>query len=84
MAAAQRGMAQRPDSTPTLGQISCSTLVVVGEQDGLTPPAEAQKLAAGIRGARLVKIKAAGHLANIESPEAFTTALSDFFATLAA
>ena len=45
VAAAQRGMARRPDSTPTLATIACPTLVVVGEQDGLTPPAEAEKMA---------------------------------------
>jgi 3-oxoadipate enol-lactonase len=84
VAAAQRGMARRPDSTPTLATISCPALVVVGEQDGLTPPAEAEKLRAGIKGAKLVKIPGAGHLANIEAPEPFTKALSDFFATLPA
>jgi pimeloyl-ACP methyl ester carboxylesterase len=84
VAAAQRGMARRPDSMPTLATIACPTLVVVGEQDGLTPPAEAEKLAAGIKGAKLVRIQGAGHLPCIENPEAFTKALSEFFATLPA
>ena len=85
VAAAQRGMAQRPDSTPTLATIACPALVVVGEQDGLTPPPEAEKIAKGIRGkTKLVRIPGAGHLPCIEAPEAFTAALSEFFATLPA
>ncbi|MBL0275188.1 MAG: alpha/beta fold hydrolase [Anaeromyxobacter sp.] len=79
VAAAQRGMARRPDSTPTLATVTAPTLVVVGEEDGLTPPAEAEKLAAGIRGATLVRIPGAGHLPCLENPEPFTAALAAFF-----
>ncbi len=84
VAAAQRGMARRPDSTPTLAAITCPALVVVGEQDGLTPPAESEKMAAGIKGAKLVKIPNAGHLPCIENPEPFTNALAEFFGRLPA
>lgn len=79
VAAAQRGMAVRPDSTPTLATVTVPTLVVVGEEDGLTPPAEAEKLVAGIRGARLVKIPGAGHLPCLENPGPFTAVLAGFF-----
>ncbi|HUL58139.1 MAG TPA: alpha/beta fold hydrolase [Anaeromyxobacteraceae bacterium] len=78
VAAAQRGMARRPDSAPTLAAISCPTLVIVGEQDGLTPPAESEKMAAAVKGAKLVKVPGAGHLANIENAEAFNAALVPF------
>jgi pimeloyl-ACP methyl ester carboxylesterase len=84
VAAAQRGMARRPDSTSTLAAISCPALVVVGAQDGLTPPAESEKMAAGIKGAKLVKIPGAGHLPCIENPEPFTKALAEFFGGLPA
>lgn len=84
VAAAQRGMALRPDSFPTLGTIGCPTLVVVGEQDTLTPPAESEKMAAAVKGARLVKIPGAGHLPNIENPEPFNRALAEFFGGLEA
>ena len=84
VAAAQRAMARRPDSTPTLAAITCPTLVVVGEEDSLTPPAESVKLAQGVKGARLVRIPGAGHLPCIESPEPFTRALVEFFAALPA
>lgn len=84
VAAAQRGMALRPDSTPSLAAIACPTIVVVGEEDQLTPLPEAEKLVAGIKGARLVRIPGAGHLPNIESPEAFTRALEELLAGLPA
>lgn len=84
VAAAQRGMAARPDSTPTLAQIGCPTLVVVGEEDGLTPVAESEKMAAAVKGAKLVRIPKAGHLPNIENPEPFNRALAEFFAGLEA
>lgn len=78
VAAAQRGMARRIDSTPTLARITCPTLVIVGQGDTLTPPAESEKMAAAVKGARLVKIPGAGHLANIENPDAFNAALTSF------
>jgi pimeloyl-ACP methyl ester carboxylesterase len=78
VAACQRGMARRPDSTPTLATISCPTLVVVGEHDAGTPPAEAEKMAAAVKGARLVRIPAAGHLSNLDNPGAFDAALAEF------
>jgi 3-oxoadipate enol-lactonase len=84
VAAAQRGMALRPDSTPTLATIGCPTLVVVGAEDGLTPPAEAERLAAGVRGATLARLDGAGHLPNIEQPAAFNAALVRFVAGLPA
>jgi pimeloyl-ACP methyl ester carboxylesterase len=84
VAAAQRGMAKRPDSTPTLQAISCPTLVIVGEQDGLTPPAESEKMAAAVKGAKLVKIPDAGHLPCIENPEPFNAALLAFMDALPA
>jgi 3-oxoadipate enol-lactonase len=84
VAAAQRGMAKRPDSTPTLATITCPTLVVVGALDGLTPPAESEKMAKAVKGAKLVKIPGAGHLSNLEAPDAFNRALSEFVDALPA
>ena len=65
----------RPDSRPTLAQIRCPTLVLVGEQDVLTPPACAQEMAAGIPGARLVQLPECGHMSALEQPAAVTEAL---------
>jgi pimeloyl-ACP methyl ester carboxylesterase len=72
----------RPDSTPLLGSISLPVLVVVGGEDTLTPPALAQNLAATLPDARLATIEWAGHLANLEQPEAFNAAVRSFLQTL--
>jgi 3-oxoadipate enol-lactonase len=77
VAAAQRAMAKRPDSTPTLATIACPTVVIVGEKDALTPPAESEKMAKAVKGAKLVKIPRAGHLSNIENPDAFNRAIGE-------
>jgi 3-oxoadipate enol-lactonase len=58
--------------------INVPTLVIVGEEDVVTPPADAEFLARNISGAKLVSIPGAGHLTNIETPEAFNAALEAF------
>jgi len=68
----------RPDATSGLAAISVPTLVLVGDEDEVTPPAEAQRLAAAIAGARLERIPFAGHLACLEQPQAFNRALWTF------
>jgi 3-oxoadipate enol-lactonase len=72
------GMAERPDSEPLLRSIDVPTLVLVGEDDEITPPGEAQLLARGIRGARFELIRDAGHLPNLEQPELFNQVLHNF------
>ena len=81
---ALRAMRDRPDASPSLAHIRVPTLVLVGSDDGLTPPAAAEKLAAAIRGARLEQIPGAGHLSNLEQPERFNTAVRGFLQSLAA
>jgi len=66
------------DFRAVLSRISVPTLVIVGEEDIVTPPANAEFLAKHIRGAQLVKIPGAGHLTNLEQPEAFNAALEAF------
>ena len=78
IAAASRGMAQRSDSTDLLPTISCPTLVLVGENDTLTPPSVAQAYAAHISGAQLTVLPSAGHLSNLEQPQAFLDAVYNF------
>jgi 3-oxoadipate enol-lactonase len=66
----------RPDRRPELAGITCPTVIVVGAEDALTPPAEARAMSQAIPGARLVEIPGAGHISNLESPEAFSAALA--------
>jgi pimeloyl-ACP methyl ester carboxylesterase len=75
IAAALRAMAARPDSTPQLATIAVPTLIVVGSEDGLTPPSDARAMHSAIAGSELVELPGAGHLANLEAAEAFNTAV---------
>jgi pimeloyl-ACP methyl ester carboxylesterase len=72
------GLAARADSTPTLRQIRVPTLVICGEEDAITPPAESEAMHAAIAGSTLELIPKAGHLANLEAPDAFNRALEAF------
>jgi pimeloyl-ACP methyl ester carboxylesterase len=72
------GMMERPDSTPSLPGIQTPTLVIHGADDQIIPLAEAITMAETIPGARLVILKEAGHLLNLEQAEAFNSALRDF------
>jgi 3-oxoadipate enol-lactonase len=72
----------RWDRSYDLGAIRVPTLVIVGEDDRLTPPEVARKLASAIPDARLAVIPAAGHLSNIEAPDAFDAALLPFLDAL--
>ncbi|HVA62062.1 MAG TPA: alpha/beta fold hydrolase [Mycobacteriales bacterium] len=79
---AQRAMAARPDSFATLRAVAVPTLVVVGEEDTLAPPAEARAMADAVPRGRLVALPGAGHLSAVEAPEEFNAALAGFLAEL--
>jgi 3-oxoadipate enol-lactonase len=68
----------RPDATPLLERMSCPTLVLVGDEDGLTPPSDAEAMQQRLSRSRLVVLPSAGHLSNLETPDAFSQALADF------
>lgn len=68
---ALRAMAERRDSRPLLPGIRCPTLIVAGDEDALIPMQESQAMAQAIPAARLEIIPQAGHLVNLEQPEAF-------------
>jgi pimeloyl-ACP methyl ester carboxylesterase len=73
---------RRPDSSADLARIDCPTLVIVGEEDTVTPVADAEALNRGIAGSRLVRLARAGHLSNLETPEEFSTTISEWVASL--
>jgi 3-oxoadipate enol-lactonase len=66
------------DFRPVLPKITVPTLVIVGDEDIVTPPSASEFLVKNIAGAALIKIPGAGHLTNIEKPEAFNAALGPF------
>ncbi len=76
--AALEALRDRSDSRPLLPKIQVPVLVLVGEEDGVTPPALAESMHRAIPGSRLVVIPGAGHLVPMERPAGFTSALITF------
>jgi len=72
------GMKNRPDSTPTLAKIDKPTLILYGSDDQLISLNDVITMRAGIRGALLAVLPDAGHLLNMEQPEAFNEAVRNF------
>jgi 3-oxoadipate enol-lactonase len=70
------------DLTDRLGAIKLPTLVVVGEEDQGTPVAASRAIQERIAGSRLEILPSAAHLANVEQPDAFTTAVTSFLGKL--
>jgi pimeloyl-ACP methyl ester carboxylesterase len=79
---AQRAMAARADSFDVLRTFDRPALVVVGEEDALSPVADAEAMAAALPDARLRVLPEAGHLTAVETPEAFTAEVAGFLAEL--
>ena len=66
------------DRSAEIDRIRVPTLLIYGEHDTLTPPAIGRALHERIAGSEFVEIEGAGHLTNIERPEAFNAALFAF------
>jgi 3-oxoadipate enol-lactonase len=75
---ASEAMMNRADAMDLLPTIGVPTLIIVGEEDVLTPPKEARAMHGAIRGSRLEIIPAAGHVSNVERPAAFNHILTEF------
>ncbi len=79
ISAVQRGMAERPDSTPALRTINVPTLVVTGDEDVLTGIPDAQHIQQNVSGSQLRVIPKAGHYAPLEQSELVGILLRQFF-----
>ena len=64
--------------TARLKEIRSPILVIVGDQDGGTPPAMAREIHANAPGSKYVEIAPAAHLSNLEQPEQFSRAMDAF------
>jgi len=78
VAAASRAMGARRDQRELLPKIACPTLIVVGSEDVIRPVADAERMAEKIPVAEVRVLPSAGHLSNLEAPEAFNRALVSF------
>lgn len=79
-----RAMMAAPDFRPALPAIACPTLVVCGENDGVTPPECSQELARAIPGARLAWLPECGHMLTMEKPAAVNALLREWLAAIGA
>lgn len=84
IAAALRGMAERPDSTELLPGIRVPTLMLAGIEDRLTTPEEMRSMAEATPEAEFVEVPDAGHMAPLENPSFVNDALARFLAAAAA
>jgi pimeloyl-ACP methyl ester carboxylesterase len=75
-------MAARGDSQDILARYGGPALILVGEKDALTPVENSTQMLNLMSGAKLVVIPGAGHLSNMEAPEAFNRSLDDFLSQL--
>jgi pimeloyl-ACP methyl ester carboxylesterase len=75
-------MRDRYDSMVTLKQISVPTLIITGLEDKLITSKKSELMRDMISGAKLVVLVDAGHLSNIDQPDAFNQAVNDFLSTV--
>lgn len=79
---AQRAMAQRHEAFDVLAAADVPSLVIVGDEDELTPQADAQAIVDVMRNAELVVVSGAGHLTALEAPGEFTSAVRRFMTSV--
>jgi len=79
---AVNGVIDRAPIHGDLGRITAPTLVLVGDEDVATRPEKSERIAAGIRGAKLIRIPRAGHSSTVEEPAAVIAAIEAFLSTL--
>jgi pimeloyl-ACP methyl ester carboxylesterase len=75
---ALEAMKHRPDATDELARIAVPTLVLVGEDDALSPPDVAREMHERIPTSELAVLPRAGHLSNMEAAKEFNAAVDDF------
>lgn len=68
----------RFDRSENISTITLPTLIIVGQEDKMTPPAFSQSLNQKIFSSRLVLVPGAGHLVMLEKPREVNQAIEDF------
>jgi pimeloyl-ACP methyl ester carboxylesterase len=81
-AAALRGMARRMDHTSLLSRFIAPTLILVGSKDAITPVADSELMHREIGGSRMQIVGGASHVSNIEKPETFNAAITEFLSDI--
>ena len=73
-------LVNRPEMESLLPQIACPTLVMTGERDTWSPPAQHAAIAAAIPNSELVIVPGAGHMIQLEAPDAVNAAIARWLA----
>ena len=71
-------LSRRKETCTKLWKIKVPVLILVGEEDKITPPETAQFMHKAINGSVMSIIKNAGHLSNLENPDQFNEHLIKF------
>ena len=74
-------LAERDEVCSKLGNINVPALILCGDEDVVTPVEQSKVLQSKIPGAQLQILQEAGHMSNLEQPEAFNRHLMDFIRT---
>ena len=82
IAAGLEAMKDRPDSADVLRRVTVPTTIIVGDEDTITPPSDAEHMQRCVTGSTLVTIPRSGHMANLETPREFNAAMGSFLAVL--
>jgi len=82
VAGVQRGMAERPDSVPTLKTINVPTLIITGDEDVLTGLPAAELMKQNISGSQLKVVSKAGHFSPWEQPDEVGKLLRNFLGSI--
>jgi len=83
-AAQVRALLERPDAAPLLRKIRVPTLLLCGHEDAWSPPQRHLEMRDLIAGSTFVDIPVCGHMSTMERPEAVSTALSGWLASVIA
>ena len=70
----------RPEVESLLPNITCPTLVMTGSEDGWSPPAQHEEIAAALPNSELVIVEGAGHMIQLEAPDAVNDAIASWLA----
>jgi 3-oxoadipate enol-lactonase len=82
LVAALDALAQRTETCTELKNVAKPSLIICGEEDGITPPAQSETMHKNLSGSEIVIIPNAGHLSNLEQPALFNEILQNYLVRL--
>ena len=84
LVAALGALAQRTETCTELKNVTTPSLIICGEEDSITPPAQSESMHTNLSSSEYVTIPAAGHLSNLEQPALFNEILQNYLIRMTA